>query len=431
LRWWNGSKWTEQVAEVSTEDMEGSPPSESSRAEPPKPVAPVPVAWRADSETTPLGSAETEEVGTNGELNGKRDMEPTPMGARDRRNQRGGTANAFARVALAIVAAVVIVGASFMPWIDVELPRGGSGQTTGWDLSDVPKLADVQRSDPRLVEGLTFANVDELAQALTSGGYPCAILLDPGGVPPDALFVGRGACGPIVGPPPGTPPERVFAIATPKFTVSASPDDNTVIVESYLNAVARTEEGPGLRGYGLILYGPNWSMSSPDKAVLKDAKSAIGGTLLSTDVNANRFLVADLFSRGFFTGVTTVLLGAATALVGVLFLIAVVVSRKSGRTVPGWLTVAASLVVAGLVGAVAFNWFSWITRGDGYGGVRLEGGFYLLTGGAVLALVALASFVTFANSNGASEEGSGRVAVDGSRAQPGSESTPSSAPTVW
>jgi hypothetical protein len=309
-------------------------------------------------------------------------------------------------VTLALVAALIIVAASFLPWIDVELPRGGSGQTTGWELSDIPTIADVQRSDPRLVDGVSFASVDDLARGLTSGGYPCAVMLDPAGVPAGAPFVGRGACGPIEGPPAGTPAEQVFATSTPKFTVSASPDDNTVIVESYLNAVARADDGPGLRGYGLILYGPNWSMSSPEDAVLKHAKSAISGTLLSTDVNANRFVVGDLFARGFFTGFTTVLLGAATALLAVSFLIAILVSRRWGRTVPGAFSVAASFVVAGLVGAVAFNWFSWITRGDGYRGVRLEGGFSLLTGGAVLALVALASFVTVSNRDGARDEAS-------------------------
>lgn len=205
----------------------------------------------------------------------------------------------------------------------------------------------------------------------------------------------RAACGPLLGSPANRTPEQVFASSTPKFTVSATPQDNELVVDGFLGAVERLDEGPGLRGYGLVLVGPNWSMSSPDETVLLDARSAIGGTLLSTNVEINRFFVPDLFERGFFTGATTVLLGAYTAFAGIVFLGAVVIGSRRKRAIPvlgAWL---ALLGVAGLVGVFAFNWFSWITRSDGYGDVRLMVGFYVVTIGAVLGVAALAAIVMF------------------------------------
>jgi hypothetical protein len=374
LRWWDGTVWSERVAETTEDDVVGATPSgalETLTEDDPGSDPVVTTAPEPDSKSV-----------------------DTPTSADSGTDVR----DALVPIGLALVAAVIMVGGSFLSWLNTELPAGRSGEMTGWELTDIPKLADVQRSDPRPAEGPSFDTADALAQALTAKSFPCSLVVDPAGIPTDAPFTSRGGCAPR-GAPPGTPSERVFAAAAPKFTVSATQQDNDQVVESYLDAVARADQGPGIRGYALILYGPNWSMSANDAPALVKAKAAIGGTLLSTDVERNQFYVADLFSLGFFTGLTTVILGAATVLLAVVFALAVVVARRSARPVPGWRAVGAPLLVAALAGAIGLNWISWFTRGDGYAGVRLEIGFFLVTLGAVLAVWALASFVTFGRGN--------------------------------
>jgi Protein of unknown function (DUF2510) len=371
LRWWNGAAWTERVAEATEDDALGATPAAGILALTEDAPRSVP---------TPTVTPEPQREPT------------TPPATRDRGPAVG---NALGRVALALLAAGIMVGASFLSWLDIDLPRGSSGEMTGWELADIPKIADVESSDPRPIEGPSFENIEALAQALNANGFLCPLIGDPAAIPADAPFTARGACGPFPGALPGTPPEGVFASAAPKFTISATSQQNQQIVESYLNAVARADEGPGIRGYGLILYGPNWAMSSSDETSLLKAKTAIGGTLMSTDVEHNQFYVPDLFSFGFFTGLTTVILGGATAVLAAVFMLAVIVARRSARPAPGWRAVGAPFVVAGLTGTVGLNWISWFTRGDGYDGVGLQIGFFLVTLGALLAVWALASFVIF------------------------------------
>lgn len=370
LRWWDGAVWTERVAEATDNDAIGATPAGGVRTLTDDQPGSGPVSTLAPE-------PDTKSV----------DALAAPGRGPDGRD-------AVARIGLALLAALIMVGASFLTWLDRELPGGNAGSMTGWDLADLPKVADVEQSDPRPVEGPSFDTLDALAQALNTGKFACSLVVDGAPVPTNAPFTARGGCAPA-GTPPGTPPERILATATPKFTVSATPQDNNNVVDNYLNAVQNADEGPGIRGYGLILYGPNWSMSAPDEKALIKAKAAIGGTLVSTDVQRNQFYVADLFSLGFFSGLTTVILGGATALLAAVFALAVVVAKRSARPVPGWRAVGAPLLVAGLAGVIGLNWISWFTRGDGYAGVRLDVGFFVVTFGAFLAIWGLATFVTF------------------------------------
>jgi hypothetical protein len=321
------------------------------------------------------------------------ESEPKPVDAVASPDRSPNVRDAIARIALVLVAALMLVGGSFLTWIDTKLPAGTGGGMTGWELADIPKVADVQQSDPRPTAGPSFATVDALAQALNTAKFPCTLVVDPAAVPAGALFTARGACAPP-GTPPGTRPEQIFGAATTRFTVSATPQDNNGIVDNYLSAVKNADRGPGISGYGLILFGPNWSLIASEGTLIK-AKAAIGGTLLSTDVRRNQFYVPDLFSLGFFSGLTTVILGGATALLAAVFALAVVVAKRSRRPAPGWRAVGAPLLVAGLAGVIGLNWISWFTRGDGYQGVRLDVGFFVVTSGAFLAIWGFVRFMTF------------------------------------
>jgi len=369
LRWWDGSVWTERVAEASGNDSVG-PDSGGVQTLTEDEPASAPVS-------TLVPEPDTKSV-----------EEP------DEPDRAPDVRDAIVRIAFVLLAAVIIVAGSFLTWIDTKLPGGTAGDMTGWELADIPKVADVQQSDPRPVEGPSFATVDAIAQALNTAKFPCVLVVNPAAVPADAPFTALGGCAPA-GAPPGAPPARVFAAATPKFTVSASPEDNNNVVDNYLNAAKKADQGPGISGYGIVLYGPNWSMSATDERTLIKAKAAIGGTLVSTDVRHNQFYIADLFSLGFFTGLSTVILGGATALLAAVFALAVVVAKRKKRPVPGWRAVGAPLLVAGLAGVIGLNWISWFTRGDGYAGVRLDVGFFVVTLGAFLAVWGLGSFVTF------------------------------------
>jgi len=361
--------WTERVAEASGDDNLGAASGAVQTLTEDEPAS--------DPASTLVPDSDTKSV-----------KEPAPA------DRALNVRDAIARIGFVLLAAVIIVAGSFLTWIDTKLPGGTTGDMTGWELADIPTVADVQQSDPRPVEGPSFATVDAIAQALNTAKFPCVLVVDPAAVPADAPFTALGGCAPS-GAPPGAPPARLYAAATPKFSVSASPQDNNNVVDNYLNAVKKADEGPGISGYGLILYGPNWSMSAPDERTLIKAKAAIGGTLVSTDVRHNQFYVADLFSLGFFSGLTTVILGGATALLAAVFALAVVIAKRKQRPVPGWRALGAPLLVAGLAGVIGLNWISWFTRGDGYAGVRLDVGFFVVTLGAFLAVWGLGSFVTF------------------------------------